>query len=115
MASNWVIARSPARIINYDIRNPPASRVIQTYAYRGPPVVTCGNPVAKITDDLTGYDLSFLSATYNSTLNTIVISMPDKNMAQKGNYSLRIFFTQPGSFDFSLGLNLNVIDVCDNY
>jgi hypothetical protein len=44
----------------------------------------------------------------------ISISFTNPNNAVKGDYNLNAVFTQPGSFDFPLGLNLKVFDICDD-
>ena len=95
------------------MKNPPTSAVIATYAYLGPPFSPCGNPVATIANDATGASLSFLTATYDSVTKNIAISLPNNNTAVKGVYSLRLVFSMPGNFNFSLGLSLNVFDICD--
>lgn len=96
------------------MKNPPTSSVIATYAYLGSPFIACGKPVVTIADDLNGASLGFLTATYNKVDNNIAVALPNNNTAIKGVYSLRIVFTIPGNFNFSLGLSLNVFDICDN-
>ena len=95
------------------MRNPPASSVLATYAYLGPPVATCGTPtIAHV--DASGSILTFLTARFDSITGTLSISLPNKSFAIKGTYILSTSFTLPGEFNFPLGLSLTVFDVCDN-
>ena len=80
----------------------------------GPPLIACGNPTITVADDANGESISWLTATFDSTSGNIAISLPNQDMAVKGNYALRVIFTQPGSFSFALGLSLTVFDVCDS-
>ena len=99
--------------IDYDVRNPPISSVIATYTYTGPPIAACGNPEITLEDDI-GSNLSFLTASFDSVTGFITISLPDVNAAVKGDYTLNAVFTLPGSFDFPLGLTLQIYDICDD-
>ena len=95
------------------MRNPPISPVVATYAYSGPPISVCGSPAIAIAKS-DGQNIGFLVASYDLSSGMISISLPNANNAVKGNYNLKAVFTQPGSFDFPLGLTLKVFDVCDD-
>ena len=99
--------------VDYDVRNPPISPVIATYVYSGPSITICGNPDITVEDD-SGANLSFLTASFDSVTGIITISLPDVNAAVKGDYTLNAVFTLPGSFDFRLGLTLQIYDICDD-
>ena len=87
--------------------------MIATYAYSGPPLGACGEPHITLANGNGGPTLAFLSATFDSTSGSITISLPDKSVAQKGDFTLYAVFTMPGAFSFSLGLKLTVYDICD--
>lgn len=112
--ADWINTPTTSSSVNYDVRNPPTSSVIATYAYLGPPFAPCGNPNLTIANDATGASLTFLTATYDSVSRNIAISLPNNNTAVKGIYTLRVAFTQPGNFNFSLGIGLTVFDSCEN-
>ena len=52
-------------------------------------------------------------ANFDSVNGIVSISVPNSNTAVKGDYNLNAVFTQPGTFNFPLGLTLKVLDVCD--
>lgn len=111
---DWITAKSPVQSLSYDVRNPPGSSLLATYAYLGPSITVCGNPTITVANDANGAALSFLTATFDSVSGNIAISLPNKNTAVKGTYALRAVFTLPGSFSFTLGISLTVFDVCDS-
>jgi hypothetical protein len=47
-----------------------------------------------------------LVADFDSVNGIVSISVPNSNTAVKGDYTLNAVFTQPGSFNFPLGLTL---------
>ena len=92
------------------MRSPPASKVIATRTYSGPPLSLCGQPT--ITFSNGGVAISFLSSTFDSITSIITILLNDSAAAVKGTYSVDAVFSAPGAFTFSLGLNLTVYDGC---
>ena len=111
---DWVSAQNPIATVVYDIRNPPQSAVIATYAYSGPPLGACGNPTITLADGNGGPSLAFLTATFDPASGNIAISLPDQSQAEKGDFTLYAVFTEPGDFSFPLGLSLTVYDICDD-
>jgi hypothetical protein len=74
---DWVSAKNPIETVVYDVRNPPQSAVIATYAYSGPPTGACGNPTITLSDGNGGPSLAFLIATFDPTTKNIAISLPE--------------------------------------
>jgi hypothetical protein len=87
------------------VRNPPISPVVATFAYSGPPISVCGSPAIAIANS-DGTNIGFLVAYFDSVNGIVSISVPNSNTAVKGDYTLNAVFTQPGSFNFPLGLTL---------
>mgnify|MGYP000526426019 CR=1 FL=1 len=88
--------------------------MIANYTYLGPSLIPCGNPTITIANDtVSGPSIPFLTADFNPNTGIIAISL-NKDTAVKGTYILRAVFTQPGVFNFTLGINLKVFDVCDS-
>ena len=111
---DWIIAKNPVQSYFYDVRNPPQSPIIATFAYYGPPEDSCGAPVINVFSSQ-GTKLDFLTAGLDSVYyNQLDIFLRNNNTAVKGSYLLKAVFTQPGTFSFALGLNLTVYDSCDN-
>lgn len=108
-------------IVEYDVTNPPSSPILGRYTYQGPPLGPCGSPSISLVDAF-GNSINFLTASFaansngqNGNSGDITISLPDKTTAVKGTYELTAIFTQPGSYSFSLGLDLKVFDICDSF
>lgn len=57
--------------------------------------------------------MDFLTAVYTQDDQTITISLPDSNAAVKGDYYLYLSFTEPGEYEFELGVDLHVFDICN--
>ena len=109
------------------MRNPPASPLIAKYSYYGPPVKPCGVPTIYFKDAF-GNILDFLTAVYTDDNNGngggknsddtgrwgyFSIYLLDSTIAIKGFYEITAVFTDPGSYEFPLGLTLTVFDICD--
>ena len=55
-----------------------------------------------------------MTATFDATTGIISVSLPDNNLAIKGDYTLFAVFTDPGDFSFPLGVTLEIFDICDD-
>jgi hypothetical protein len=106
--------KAPVVNVLYDVRNPPASTVIATFPYSGPPLVPCLAPVLTFSDASSGSSLSFLSSSFDAITSEITISLTDSASAVKGTYNVNAVFSNPGTFTFPLGLTLEVYDICDS-
>ena len=89
MYQDWIDKKDPAVTVAYDVRNPPASAVIATHVYSGPPLLACGQPTLTFADTSTpAISLDFLTFTFDAATLAITISLTDldKAKALKGNY-----------------------------
>jgi len=105
---------NPALDIDYDVRNPPAESLLATYTYGGPKLSLCSEPVFLLADAF-GNNLDFLGTDFNQeTLAITVFLLPNATEAEKTSYNVSAVFSLPGVYEFSLGLVLNVEDICDD-
>ena len=73
------------------MRSPPASAVIATHVYSGPPVAACGEPTLTFVDDsVPPITLDFLTGTFDATTLAITVSVTDlaKAKALKGIHAV---------------------------
>jgi len=93
--------------------------LIATLDYKGPKgndFVNCDDPVFTVTDE-TGANIPFLTAVYNSALETIsivIVEADRPDIPEKGLYALHISFTEPGVYLVDLSLELEVYDICND-
>lgn len=58
--------------------------------------------------------MDFLEKTFDPVTLAITVSLLPNVNAPKTVYNVSAVFDEPGLYEFSLGLILNVIDICDD-